>query len=225
MTARIIAMTGTDTEVGKTLVTRAVAAGLVARRQDVVAIKPAESGCRDTDDEDGRLLAAATGQKEPTEALVRLKTPVAPPIAADAEGVTLDASAWMKTIRKHAEERDVVLVEGAGGLLSPVTWDVTLLDMAGELEAEVIVVVANRLGCINHAAMTVACARHRGLVVRAMVLSDVTEDVSDASRTGNAAALHRALPDVPLFELPHVSDLDAARGFLAGLSAWIEKTS
>ena len=223
--ARVLVMTGTDTEVGKTLVTRAVAAGLAARGRSVVAIKPVESGCNDTEQEDGRRLATATGQSAPTEALVRLTTPVAPPIAADAEGVALDASAWLATIREHRGGNDVVLVEGAGGLLSPLTWDATILDMACDLEAEMIVVVANRLGCINHAAMTVSCIRSRGLVVRAMVLSDVTEDGGDASRTGNAAALHRAIPDVPLFELPHVTDLEGARGLLAGLVAWIEKTS
>lgn len=225
MTARILVVTGTDTGVGKTLVTRALGASLAARGRRVVAIKPVESGCGGGEPEDGRLLAAATGQAAPTEALVRLRAPVAPPVAADEEGVELEPAGWLAAVRDAANDADPVLVEGAGGLLSPLAWDATILDLAAELAGELIVVAANRLGCLNHTALTASVARDRGVPVLATVLSDADEDATDVSRARNAAALHRTLPSVPVFELPRASDLDAARAFLAGLYALVEKTS
>ena len=118
---RFVIVTGTDTGVGKTFVTEALAR-LLSRSHRVVAIKPFESGVTD-EPGDGERLAAATGQKAPLHALVRLKEPLTPALAADREGVTIDFEAALASIRAHAEGADFALIEGAGGVLSPLTWE------------------------------------------------------------------------------------------------------
>ena len=108
----IICVTGTDTEVGKTLVTAALGAALVAKGKRVVAIKPVESGVSAGGVEDGVTLAMATGQKAPTHALTRLAAPVAPPLAADREQVRLEPNHWRDEVLRYSRGVDVTLVEG-----------------------------------------------------------------------------------------------------------------
>src|SRR5512141_2177053 len=123
---------GTDTGVGKTWITCALAQALKDAGQRVVAVKPIETDCLDPPrvDEDGIRLAAATGQAGPKRALVRLPGQVAPAIAADQAGVTIDYDDLVARIRALATPETLLLVEGAGGLLSPLTWTDNHLDLA-----------------------------------------------------------------------------------------------
>jgi dethiobiotin synthetase len=191
---RHVLITGTDTGVGKTFVACRLAEALRGAGRRVIAIKPVESGCGAEigDVEDGVLLARATGQSEPLTALVRLARPVAPPVAADAEGVALDHEEWCREIRSRAHGADVVLVEGAGGLLSPLTWSATGIDLARDLRAEALVVAPDRLGTINHTRLTLMALRSAGIPVLGVVFS--APGPADASTGTNAAALARAEP-------------------------------
>src|SRR5262245_13552878 len=103
MAEKYIVIAGTDTGVGKTRVATGLAVALASRGARVVAVKPIESGCGDEPSpaEDGVALAEATGQSEPRAALLRLRTPVAPPVAADLEGVSIDLAALVSRTRRY----------------------------------------------------------------------------------------------------------------------------
>jgi dethiobiotin synthase len=170
---RIVMVTGTDTGVGKTFVACRLARALTGAGRRVLAVKPVESGCgpEPTDSEDGVLLARATGQSAPLAAFVRLRLPVAPPVAADREGVVLDHDEWCREIRTLSREAEIVLVEGAGGLLSPLTWETTALDLARDLEASALVIAPDRLGTINHTLLTLSALKSEGIPVLGVVFS------------------------------------------------------
>jgi dethiobiotin synthetase len=202
VSAPILVITGTDTGVGKTVVSAGLAKALVASGVRTVAIKPVESGTDDLapSEEDGALLARATGQATPTRALTRLGAPVAPPVAAELENVNLDDGAWTRAVLEASMGTDLVIVEGAGGLLSPLSWDRTLLDLAAIWGADAVVVAPNRLGVINHARLTLAALRDAGVTPRAVVLSECP--THDHSMVSNAESLRRLEPGIPIVELP-----------------------
>src|SRR4051794_395711 len=128
--ARIYFVTGTDTGVGKTVVATGLARALARAGRRVVAVKLVETGCGETVDpsEDGAALALAAGQDEPRAALLRLKVPVTPALAADFEKARIDFDALVERTLALAAEADVAVVEGAGGLFAPITWERNALD-------------------------------------------------------------------------------------------------
>ncbi len=223
-----IVVTGTDTEVGKTFAAAAFARALVRSGKRVVAIKPVESGCNDArgGPEDGEVLARATGQSLPARALTRLEIPVAPPLAAQMEGVELDPASWITVIRAAAQDADVVLVEGAGGLLSPICWDVTILDIARELDARALLVAADRLGTLNHTMLTLEVMRARGVEALGVILNaaerpEEAKTASDASTGTNAQSLRRLRPGLPILEVPHYARWEDAVPALAAAASWL----
>jgi dethiobiotin synthetase len=173
-------VTGTDTGVGKTFVTSALARYLVAEGRRVAAIKPAESGCRPAPGglwaEDAETIAAAAGDWQgPNErCLYRFEAPLAPGVAAELEGRPLvleEAAAFVRRVGARAE---LALVEGAGGWLVPLGGGQTIADLAVALSLPVLVVARGTLGTINHSLLTVQSIRSRGLVVAGVVLSVVS---------------------------------------------------
>jgi dethiobiotin synthetase len=188
-----VVIAGTDTGVGKTFVGCALARALARAERRVLAVKPVESGCGDgpREAEDGALLAAATGQSEPREALVRLRAPIAPALAAEREGVTLDVDALAVRIRTLGTGFDMVLVEGAGGVLSPLSWTRDVTHIAHDLDARVLLVASDRLGVLHHVRASVQTLLDTWLVPVGVVLSAPAEP--DASTGTNAAALARVL--------------------------------
>ncbi|TCZ82434.1 dethiobiotin synthase [Lysobacter sp. N42] len=209
-------LTGTDTGVGKTRVGTAIARGLAARGLDVRVRKPVESGCPDIDGmpvpQDAEALRLAAGAREPLERVCRfrLRTPVSPERAAALEGLRFDAEALRDACMADAGG-DVLLVEGAGGFCSPVAPGALNADLAAALGLPVVLVVADRLGAINHALLTLEAIARRGLHVAALVLSR-HGDAGDAGMD-NAADLARwsgrAVDVLP-------------PGAAAGPSAWAE---
>jgi len=218
LSAPILVITGTDTGVGKTVVSTGLAKALVAEGVTAVAIKPVESGIDELtpDEEDGARLASATGQESPSRAITRLGAPVAPPVAAELEGVALDDGLWTRAVIEASMNADLVVVEGAGGLLSPLAWDTTLLDLAGVWDADAIVVASNKLGVINHTRLTLASLRDAGIRPRAVVLSECP--ASDASIVSNAESLRRLEPNLPILELPRLPEPVDASMALAPLA-------
>ena len=157
-------MTGTGTGVGKTVVTAAVAALAAARGSRVAVVKPAQTGVgadEPGDLADVRRLAGVTDLHE----LARYPDPLSPAAAARHSGLDpLDLRSVAARVRELADDRDLVLVEGAGGLL--VRYDeegATVADLAHELAADVLVVVDPSLGTLNHTALTLEAMAHRGL--------------------------------------------------------------
>jgi dethiobiotin synthetase len=187
-----LVVTGTDTGVGKTWAGAALARALARRGHRVTAVKPIESGCGENPEmEDGALLASATDQQRPRRALLRLRAPVAPPVAADLEGVEIDADAILVEIVELASASDIVLVEGAGGLCSPLTWDADLLDLAEALHASVLLVGSDRLGVVNHVVLTLNTLLASTVSLLGVVLTAPATD--DASTGTNADVLRRVL--------------------------------
>lgn len=190
-------VTGTDTGVGKTVVTAALAAALRGTGVDVRALKPVQSG----DDDDAARIAAAAGHAP--RCRYTFATPVSPHRAAAREGVTLagpELVAWV-----HENMGGVTLVEGAGGWTVPYAFGFTVADLAAALGWPVLVVALNRLGVLNHTVLTVDAIRRRGLVVAGVVL---VEGGSDASTATNAEDLRVLLPDTALRVLPRLDPGD-----------------
>lgn len=221
MSSNIVVVTGTDTEIGKTMVTAGIARALRERGVDVVAIKPVESGTEPEPQpsEDGTTLAAATGQSEPSQALVRLREPLAPPVAADIDGVSLDMAAWCDTIREYAARADIVLVEGAGGLLSPLTWQATARELAQELDASTLVVASDKLGTLNHTMLVLETLDAAEIPVCGVVFS--APQIPDTSTGRNAQTLRDFLDFERVAELPRVEDWREASRHLEAASGWL----
>ncbi|MCW2750824.1 MAG: dethiobiotin synthase [Aeromicrobium sp.] len=159
--SKFVVVTGTDTGVGKTVTTAALAVALEARGMSVAVAKPVQTGIatgEPTDLEEITRLSGLTAVHE----FVRLSQPLAPVAAARLDGVELPAlDAYLEPLR--AIDADVVLIEGAGGLLVHLDGaGHTLLDLAADLEADVIVVGREGLGSLNHFALTVEVLDSRG---------------------------------------------------------------
>ena len=217
----IVVVTGTDTEIGKTMVAAGFARALADRGLDVAAIKPVESGTQPAPQpvEDGAILARAARQEEPGQALVRLREPLAPPVAADIDGVELDMDHWCDAIRAHAERADIVLVEGAGGLLSPLTWAETAREMAQKLEARALVVAPDQLGCLNHTLLVLEALEHAGVPLAGVVFS--APEQPDTSSGRNAQALRDFAGLDCIAELGRVVDWLEAAEQLAHACEWL----
>lgn len=192
----IVVVTATGTEVGKTWVGCALARALVRAGERVVAVKPFESGGGD----DGERLAEATGQTEPRRALVRLREPLTPALAAEREGVALDLEAVVAEIERLERGADVTLVEGAGGVLSPLTWDADATTLARRLGAKVLLVAPDALGALSAIHTAVHALRAASLEPAAIAL--VEPAARDASTGTNAASLRKRLGSAPpVFEV------------------------
>jgi len=225
--ARGVFVTGTDTGVGKTLVSCALLAALRARGHRVGVYKPSETGCpRDANGalygEDVRrlLAAAATGQAEASASAALFATPAAPLVAAEAEGAQIDPDALVAGFDALARAYPAVWVEGAGGLLVPIAERTTFADLSFQLKLPVLVVVGSKLGCLNHALLTLAELGHRNIPVLGTVLSSLPGDGSAAHALAtNRATLARfsSAPDLgalPELERAQTCDL----GHLASLA-------
>lgn len=195
-------VTGTDTGVGKTFVACAIAHALRAAGRRVGVVKPVETGV-DGEPEDARRLAAAADDRSSLDDVCpyRLRAPLAPAVAAEREGVTIDVERIVALITRRARTVDVLLVEGAGGLLVPIVGTHTFCDLVVRLELPLVVVAANRLGTVNHTALTIRVAEAAGLAVRGFVLSQPAP-VTDLSAETNATTIalltgHRCLGIVP----------------------------
>ncbi|MCB9728860.1 MAG: dethiobiotin synthase [Deltaproteobacteria bacterium] len=193
---RGVFVTGTDTGVGKTL---ACAALMAAGPADLRYWKPVQSGADDDDDrETVRRLAGLAPERIVSEG-VRLRAPASPHHAAALEGRVLSL-APLEAIGRTLSER--VVVEGAGGLLVPLSDRLLLPDLVAALELPLLVVASTRLGTINHILLTLAEAHRRGLAVTGLVLSGAPDP---SART--ALAAHA--PEVPVAELPPLDPTDA----------------
>jgi len=198
-------VTGTDTGVGKTEVAVALLAGHRARGVDVAGMKPAESGAPPGAPSDAeRLRAAAGGIDDP--ALVcpyRFAAPLAPAVAARIEGREVSFEHLLACARELARRHAALLVEGAGGILAPLTERHGQADLARALGLPVLVVARAGLGTVNHTALTCEALRARGLEVAGVVLNRATA-ASDPSEPFNAAEIERLAGAPVLASLPFV---------------------
>lgn len=215
---RILFVTGTDTGVGKTLVTAALCLTLRERGRNVLAMKPVAAGCTRRDgrvvNDDASCFASLAPAGLPYEAInpVALEAPLAPHVAAAREGKSLSVAPLVERVRALAESCEVLLVEGAGGWLVPLNDNETLADLAISLRSDVVLVVGQRLGCINHALLTAASIATSGCRLAGWVASAIDPSMEAADET--LATLDARLPAPRLGALPWlgaaVSPADAA---------------
>ncbi len=205
MTTRGLFIAGTNTEVGKTHVAAMIARALAASGRRVGVYKPAASGCREAPEgliaEDAVALWEAAGRPLTLEQVCpqRFLAPLAPPRAALAEGRRVDAALLRTGLEPWLASSEIVVVEGAGGLMSPLSDDDYNIDLAAELGLPLVIVAANELGVINATLQTLITARTRGpkLPIAGVVLNQAAQRPDDASLATNAEEL-AARCDAPL---------------------------
>jgi dethiobiotin synthetase len=208
-------VTGTDTGVGKTFVACALAHAWRAAGRRVGVVKPVETGVEDGPD-DALRLAAAADDRSPLDDVCpyRLRAPLAPAVAARLEDVVVDVDRIVALIERRTREVDVLVVEGAGGLLVPLAGSTTYLDLAVRLRLPLLIVAANRLGTVNHCALTARVAASAGLGVHGFVLSQPAP-ATDASSTSNAETVAALTGLRCLGVLPHLARPEEATARLA----------
>lgn len=203
--AQIYFITGTDTEIGKTHSAVKLIEHWQAQGRKVLAMKPVASGCEILPDgrwfnDDVARLTAATGQTD-LELMnpYRFLPPVSPHIAAREAGVTVSLDVIRTNMQSLAAECDVLLVEGAGGWLAPLSDELSMADLARQLGLPVILVVGMKLGCINHALLTAQAINASGATLAGWVANRVVPQ--QLAYADNLATLQAKLGQ-PLLELP-----------------------
>ena len=204
-----IFITGSDTGVGKTVVGAILAAALAARGATVRVRKPVETGC--VPDADGRpvpadaqALWAAAGAAETLDAVCpfRFTPALSPRRAARLAAARLTLAGLEAACRAGVGRDDFLIVEGAGGLLSPIAEDGLNADLAVRLGLPLLIVVPDRLGAVNQALLTIEAARARGLALAALVLN--SGSAGDGADLGNAAEI-AALGGMAPVEFPRAA--------------------
>lgn len=222
-------VTGTDTGVGKTVASSALIHALRGRGLQVLGMKPVASGCEPRADggwanEDALALQRA-GSAPVDYGLVNpyaLPVPTAPELAAREAGVGLRLEPMLAAHAVLAGRADVVVVEGVGGWLAPLTETLDQAEVARAMGLPVVMVVGIRLGCINHARLTARAIQADGFALRGWIGSHVEPGMLHAE--DNVRILARTIPAPCLGVLPHAPGADPAElaGHLAGLAALLD---
>jgi len=205
-------VTGTDTGVGKTLVSAALLRRFAAAGRRVAGMKPVASGAIATTQglrsEDALILLRESSPHAAYEHVnpYALEPPIAPHLAALAAGVTIDVVRIEAAFRALAAAADLVVVEGVGGWRVPLGPDLDVAGLAARLGLPVILVVGLRLGCLNHAIMTAEAIHATGLRLAGWVGTGI--EPGFAAVEGNLATLHAALRAPCLGHVPPLSSPD-----------------
>ncbi|MDA7852199.1 dethiobiotin synthase [Porticoccaceae bacterium] len=209
-------ITGTDTDVGKTVVACGFLAAANQQGLRTAAIKPVAAGCELTEqgmtNSDALQLQAAASHQLSYQQInpIALEPAIAPHIAAAEAGVRLSASRLVGYCRGVSlMPVDLVLIEGAGGWRVPINSRETLADVARELNCAVIVVVAMRLGCLNHALLTMEAIRRDGLQIAGWVANILDEDMPRLEQ--NIDTLKQCINEPCLGTVPRLDDLSPQR--------------
>lgn len=211
---RIIVITGTDTGVGKTVLTALLTAHLVRKGAKVAALKPICSGGRD----DARMLRRALNNSLPLDTINpwHFRAPIAPLLAARAEKRPVrlqEVLTHVRGVAKGAPRPDFVLIEGAGGLLSPLGERFSTRELITELQAETFIVGLNRLGVVNQLLLTMEALPARSATkVRFVLMSERRPD--RASRT-NVRLLGEFIAADRVTVLPHLPNPNHLDSLLA----------
>jgi dethiobiotin synthetase len=206
-------VTGTDTGVGKTLISAALLHALALRYRRVAGMKPVAAGAIEVDGvstcEDVLALRSASTVTVPPELdnPVLLPEPLSPHIAAARAGVRIDIAEIARRYQALRDHADAVVVEGAGGFQVPLSMTETGAELAQRLALPVLLVVGLRLGCLNHAALTADAIRARGLVLAGWVANRI--DPSMQAQQENIAWLAQRLAAPMLADIPYTPAPDA----------------
>lgn len=194
-------MTGTDTGAGKTFFTALLIKELRRLGVELSAMKPIETGCagpvgdaESMEASDVNLIAAALGDSVRENLILeKFWSPVAPSVAASAEGRSLDWDDLLARIDRESLKHQNFIIEGAGGLMVPIVGEKTYVDLVKELELPIVLVVGSKLGAINHAALSFHAAKSLGLNLLGYVFNDMDKEEPSFQVPVNAKATNRKL--------------------------------
>jgi len=212
--ARAWFITGTDTEIGKTLAASALTHACARRGLRTAAMKPVAAGAvprggeLHNDDVDQLAAADSAGLPRAWTTPYLLREPAAPHIAAAMEGVRIDPAHLLDCYRRVAAAADAVVVEGVGGFRVPLAPGFDTADLAQQLGLPVVLVVGLRLGCISHALLTAEAIAARGLPLAGWIANQV--DAAMPHVDDNIAALAAGLPAPLLGRVPRLAQPSAA---------------
>jgi dethiobiotin synthetase len=200
-------VTGTGTEVGKTVVAAAIARTLSQEGRRVAVFKPAVTGLEEEGETDHALLRRAAGSAQSDEEIApyRYGPPASPHLAAAMAGEEIDPERLRQSAREAAKGADAIVCEGVGGLLVPLAPTYLVRDLAVDLGYPLVVVAAPGLGTINHTLLTVKAARAAGLEIAAVVLNPWPEEPGEIEQSNRKTIT--AFADVSVHTYPHI-DLD-----------------
>jgi dethiobiotin synthetase len=178
-------VTGTGTEVGKTVVAAVIARSLAAAGARVAVFKPAVSGLAEPGEPDHVLLRRAAGSRQTDDEIApyRYEDPVSPHLAAELAGETIEPARLVRAARAAAAGADYLVCEGVGGLLVPLTLGYQVRDLARELALPVVIAAKPELGTINHTLLTVEAARAVGLEPALVVVTPWPDDPTVVERS------------------------------------------
>lgn len=201
-------ITGTDTGIGKTLVSCALLHAFAANGRKVIGMKPVAAGCENGHWMDVDLLVAASTVSAPCKLVnpYALIPPLAPHIAAKQANIEIDPTVIQKAFFELKKTAEMVIIEGVGGFLVPLSGQYDGADMARILNLPVILVVGLRLGCLNHALLTAQAVKANGLRLGGWVANSI--DPQMLAQKENIQALKQRL-DCPLLGIiPFVKDMN-----------------
>ena len=216
-------ITGTDTGVGKTLVAVALTKALVARGLRTAVMKPVAAGAMQTPEgprnDDALELLAASNVKAAYEDVNPwlLTTAASPHLAARHDNISIGVEKVVTAYRRLAASSDLVLVEGAGGWLAPISSAATMADIAEKLALPVIFVVGMRLGCLNHALLTREAIRSYGLPFAGWIANKMHSEMALVGANIDSLASRFGVP--PLGIVPAGGGQDGTGSGFSGFSA------
>ena len=217
-------VTGAGTEIGKTYVSCAILRAWRAQGLACDALKPVASGFDEMEPEgsDAGLLLEALGREANVDEIARLaplrfRAPLAPPLAARAEGATIDYDALVGICRARvADTKGALLVEGAGGVMSPLTDTRTMLDLITALGAPVLFIAGSYLGAVSHALTGLDVLQSRGVRVAGVVVSESLDNISVDQTVAMIGAIR---PELALYAAPRGRDTAWAGALAKALQA------
>ena len=185
MAARGVFVTGTGTEVGKTVVGAAIARTAAARGERVTVFKPAVTGLDEEGEPDHAVLRRAAGSSQTDEEVApyRYGPPVSPHLGAQLAGETISAARLQAVARAAGADVDLLVCEGVGGFLVPLTLGYLVRDLARDLGFPVVIAAGPGLGTINHTLLTIESVRAVGLHVVAVVLTPWPAEPGEVERS------------------------------------------
>jgi dethiobiotin synthetase len=201
---RGLLVTGTGTEVGKSVVAAAIARSWAAEGRRVAVFKPAVTGLQEPGEADHELLRRASGSTQADEQIApyRYGPPASPHLAAELAGERIEPGRLLEAAREAEASADALLCEGVGGLMVPLTPDYLVRDLACELGLPLVIAASPGLGTINHTLLTLDAARAAGLKIAAVVLTP-WRGGGDPIQRSNRETLE-SLGGVPVAVLPRL---------------------
>jgi dethiobiotin synthetase len=207
-TRRGLFVTGTDTGVGKTIVTATLVHALTTQGMKAGVMKPIETGMPANGLGDSDWLISVTGTRHQPDLITpyRFKTAAAPLVAALAEGVTIDPTRIVSALEELSSRYDCLIVEGIGGVLVPVTGDLLVVDLIRLMGLPALIVARAGLGSINHSLLSVEALRARGIPILGFVFNNSLPPQTDTD-------MHRTIPTIlQLTGLPSYGELPYREG-------------